>query len=458
MIRHLTAVVSVALILSACAGPKGPDGTQGPPGPKGDTGPGFMTSPSVSAVTPSRLAASLTADVSVSGFATSWTSAAQVSFGQGITVNKVTVGSNTGLLANITVAKDAMPGTRDVKVTDGSQVSTFTGVFTVVPLFDVTPVGTATRGGYWYFDVHANDPDFSFPADTDVAVAPQPTDGGTITADVSSLKPRAAVVQLHSDFLAPLAAYNTTLTWDNSMGKLPLPQFTLGEKVELMLGDGAPLMDVLMDAYESKLVKYTPGTTPGEVVLHVSAGAGSTPQLILLDATGNPQSISGSMGAPGPGNDLVLTGDAMGTYLALSETSGAANAQFTVTAIPMVMAVPEVTPDSSMDTAMPLTFDALASDTGVRVAATNEAAVNHWFKLTAGAGDVGKRFHIREHNANYIWFTFTVHNADGSTFAQQHVSNITNDLYTPAIPAAGDYFLEADGDDDGAYDLIISMQ
>jgi hypothetical protein len=148
----------------------------------------------------------------------------------------------------------------------------------------------------------------------------------------------------------------------------------------------------------------------------------------------------------------------MGTYLALSETSGVANAQFTVTAVPMVTPVPEVTPDRSQDTAMPLTFDALATDTGVRVAATNEASTNHWFKLTAGAGDVGKRFHIREYNGSYIWFTLTVHGSDGSTFAQQHVSNITNDLYTPVIPAAGDYFLEADGDDDGAYDLIISMQ
>lgn len=453
--RHAL-LATLILAVSACQGPKGADGPVGPPGPKGDPGPGGGM-PSVSSVIPSRLANTLSADVAVSGFGTHWTSTSQVSFGAGVKVNKVSVGSETGLVASITVDENAAAGTRDVTVTAGTEVSTFKGVFTVVPLFDAKPIGTASRGGYWYYDVHANDPDFTFSGIVDVSVGPQPTDGGTLTADVTTQKPREVVVQLHADFLAPLTKYHATLSWDNG-GSLQLPEFELGDKSELSLGDGAPLNGVLMMPFESKLVKYTPGSTPAEVVLHVSAGLASQPQLVLLDDTGSAMSTSGSMGAPGPGNDLVITPTMAGQYLVLSETSGAMNAMFTVTAVPGVMAVPEATGNLTQDMAMPLTLASLASDMGVRVAGTSTAFTEAWYKVTAAAGDVGKRLHIRSYNKAYIYFTYTVLKPDGSQLAQQHKSSITNDLYTPPLPAEGDYLISLEGDEDGAYDLIISLQ
>ena len=463
MIRSaLVALSALALTLAACVGQRGADGMtgpEGPPGPKGDTGPGFMTPPSVSAVTPSKLAVTLSTDVTVSGFATNWGAGVQVSFGQGITVNSVKVGSKTGLVANVTVAADAMPGARDVTVTQGTEVSTFTGVFTVVPLFEVTPVGAASRGGYWYFEVRANDPEFGFPSQSDdvtLSVSPSPA-MGEMTAELSVLKPRALVVRVHSDFQAPLVEYSVTLAFDGQ--QLRLPAFELADKQELMLSDTTPLVGMTMRPFESKLIKYTPAATPEPVVLHVSGGLASRWQLILLDANGKPRDTNGSLGAPAPGNDLVITGDLNGTYLMLSEVEGKPSSQFTLTAVTGFNPVTEQEPNDAREMAQALALVLLAGAVGIRIAGNVAVAdESDFYSFMAQAGDVGKRIHVRSYTTDYIWFDTEILAADGSTLASDSVNSITTDFYSPPLPAAGEYFIHFIGDYDGNHDIVISLQ
>jgi hypothetical protein len=69
-------------------------------------------------------------------------SASAVSFGDGITVNSITVNSTTRIIAGITIAAGAAPGTRDISVTTlGGTVSLNNG-FTV----NQAQIGTGPRG------------------------------------------------------------------------------------------------------------------------------------------------------------------------------------------------------------------------------------------------------------------------------------------------------------------------
>jgi hypothetical protein len=63
-----------------------------------------------------------------------------VSFGSGVAVNLVTVASTTELTANISIASNAMVGSRDITVTTNGQAQTLSGGFTVLA---GTPVITA---------------------------------------------------------------------------------------------------------------------------------------------------------------------------------------------------------------------------------------------------------------------------------------------------------------------------
>lgn len=422
----------------------------------GDPGDDFMATPSISAVTPSKLAAGVTTDVSIAGFATSWTSSAQVSFGQGVTVNTVRVGSATGLVANVTVAENAMPGTRDVTVTQGNAMSRFTGVFTVAPYFEVRTIGTATRGGGMRFEVRSNDPEFAFGAATGVSVAVDPAPmAGRITTAVTTT-PRLLAVDVAANLTATLARYTLTLSFSGR--QLALPGFDLGDKVELPLTDAAPLTAITLEPNEKKLIKYTGAAVPVDATLHISMGAGATnARLVLLDVNGEPVDTSGSGGLPAPGNDLVVMADAMGTYLLLEETAGTRTTNVTVTAVATSTA--EVEPNDDSGSAQPLTLEAMGPDQGVRVIADSASSSDlDWYKLTVAAGDVGKRIHLRTYALAYIWFDTQILGPTAMTFATSDIDNKTTDYYSPPITAAGEYTIGLDPDTSGGYHFTLSLQ
>ena len=96
--------------------------------------------PALVSSTPGTGAAGSTLNVVINGAFSSFAQAtSSVSFGNGITVNFVTVANPTQLTANITIATNAAVGPRNITVTSGSQNLTLNNAFTVLP---GTPVVT----------------------------------------------------------------------------------------------------------------------------------------------------------------------------------------------------------------------------------------------------------------------------------------------------------------------------
>ena len=86
--------------------------------------------------------------VRIVGSATNFSQAvSQVSFGAGITVNSVTVTNATTLTAAITIAADAVLGSRTVTVTTGAEVAALSNGFVVLPPGQAQPLTCITNAG-----------------------------------------------------------------------------------------------------------------------------------------------------------------------------------------------------------------------------------------------------------------------------------------------------------------------
>ena len=112
---------------------------------------GAPSAPAILSVTPPIVAAGTTRDVTLSGALTHFGSASVADLGAGVTVNKLTVGSPTTAVANVTVGTGAAIGLRAVSVTTGGE-SAGGGSLLVAPatpavarLVSVSP-GTGARG------------------------------------------------------------------------------------------------------------------------------------------------------------------------------------------------------------------------------------------------------------------------------------------------------------------------
>jgi len=171
-LRAILGILFSATLLgsAACAGDTGPEGPKGPKGDPGsdgsngggDTGGGSSVSETISAVTPSSAFIARTIDVVVSGDNTTWDSSTKVDFGSSVKVNKITVGSPTAILANITVADDADEGAIDIKVGEDTYKGTFS-LKSPVALGD--SAGKADQGGLVLYPA-ARGLDFTTPFDT----------------------------------------------------------------------------------------------------------------------------------------------------------------------------------------------------------------------------------------------------------------------------------------------------
>jgi len=115
--------------------------------------------PTIASVSPSSGKQGATVAVTIIGtnFETGVTTA--VSFGAGITVTSFSVVSSTQITANISLAQNAAPGTRDVTVTNaspGGGTATRTGGFTVEPLTSIEPLPGIVPETYVLHDAFPN--------------------------------------------------------------------------------------------------------------------------------------------------------------------------------------------------------------------------------------------------------------------------------------------------------------
>lgn len=134
------ALPAIAVAFMACGGPSGHDAA--------DAGSveAAPASPSVSGIVPSQVFLARSAQVTISGYATHWTSATKVDFGPGIAVEDLVAASPTALVARVTTTKSTPIGVRDVVVEDGSSRERYAGAFEVVPPVNATFQGTMAQG------------------------------------------------------------------------------------------------------------------------------------------------------------------------------------------------------------------------------------------------------------------------------------------------------------------------
>jgi Quinohemoprotein amine dehydrogenase, alpha subunit domain III len=168
MIRASACGLAVVACFTACSGSAGPAGAKGPAGKTGAQGlPGSQGGPShasVSAIIPDVAYLARSSDVTISGYATTWSLTTRVDLGAGITVTGVHPASPTSLIVGITIDATAATGLRDVTVSDGDAVSTYSAGFDVEPPMTLTWLGETSVASLAYLDVQVTD--LATPLDT----------------------------------------------------------------------------------------------------------------------------------------------------------------------------------------------------------------------------------------------------------------------------------------------------
>ncbi len=125
-----------------------------------------LPNPEVNGVFPASGFIGRTVRVEVSGDSSEWSNAATVNFGDGITVNTVTVASPSALFADITIAPTATEGLHDVTVSDGGSPLVLSQAFELRIPVEIT-ASSAAQGGFGSVSVRNLDLEHPFDTSTD---------------------------------------------------------------------------------------------------------------------------------------------------------------------------------------------------------------------------------------------------------------------------------------------------
>ncbi|MDP1830139.1 MAG: hypothetical protein Q8L48_43145 [Archangium sp.] len=438
MIRRLL-IVSAVVALAACNGPIGPAGPAGADGPAGSTGPagpGYDAPVSISAVAPRSLAVGLTADVTISGYATKWTDQSVVTFGAGITVRNVKAASSSAILATITVAPNAVPGPREVSVREGTVTSTFSG-FEVLPYASLALSGTGIQGGLLRARILVNDPMFVFPANAVFSAG-----AGVSLVRVEKEQARSAEVLLGVDLDAAPGARTV------SLGGAPGVNLSFPDALSVTANtpvDLPALPAMLTFSAPSESVVYNLTNVATGTVLEASEGA-----LLGVLAPDAGWDTSSQVG-----NSLLLL-NATGTVTVFD---GAGDAGVTtVTGVPIPES-PDTEPNDTELTAQ--SFAAIpALLTGSLLTGTVDD--QDWFKVTVPASAVGKRVRMISTSAgvSYDFYVDVIQGGVslGGDWNLYSYTGATRTALSDPIPAAGDLFIALSPYSDGDYSLTLVLE
>lgn len=248
---------------------------------------------SISGVIPGELFAGRTGDVLIVGNGTSWDEGVQVSLGEGVTVESVTVASPTALMVKATADVAAAPGLRDVSV-DGLE---FAGAFEVTSPVALTLQGHTDQGSIAVLKVQ--NLDFAHPFDTTttgdgfltpleyVGVA---VDAGASTAQISSVEPFAMELLLLTDVTAEPGAVDFEVLSgpaDQQVSFRFPAAFEITAREAVALSSGEPATGTIDEPFQSVL--YT-ATADQVSVINFNALADSpdaSPAFAVLPASGS---------------------------------------------------------------------------------------------------------------------------------------------------------------------------
>jgi hypothetical protein len=187
---------------------------------------GCGTDATVSGVFPAEGFSGRTLRVEISGDATEWSGSPGVNFGQGVTVSNVTVASPTSLFADITIADDATPGTRDVTITNDGTF-TLKSSFMIESPMELVFDGMVAQGGAPYFTI--NNRDFETPFDLTSGDTPSGFANLTLTSP-------AGTQFVISDSTAYQLKGFALIDADAMPGPLSVSSGTMGHEVAFNLG------------------------------------------------------------------------------------------------------------------------------------------------------------------------------------------------------------------------------
>jgi hypothetical protein len=254
--------------------------------------------PSVSGASPAIAFLGSTLDVQLQGSNTTWDATTTADFGAGVTVNKLTLVSASALIANITVAKTATAGKRNITVTQGKTMETYTMDFAVSASATITSQGTVSQGSV--INLKLINLDTSVPYDTTNTQDPFSgqitytnlnfTGGTGLTYSVTNATANEADVQIFIDVMATAGAVDLTLA-NGDPNNTPLmttfpAAFTVAARTATTLTPNA--MADFTQPFASTLYKITP--TGANDILNfgiTAASQTSMPLLLLLDSTGS---------------------------------------------------------------------------------------------------------------------------------------------------------------------------
>jgi hypothetical protein len=449
MKRSLSALGALAfMILAACTG------DPGPPGPPG------AGEPSVSAIVPGRAFLARTVDVTISGSGTRWDDATTVSFGDGVTIDRLVVASPTAIVASITVADGAPLGPRDVTVTAGDEISTYKGAFAIDSPLGLSVRGTPAQGSLVF--VTANGKDLSTPFDTtsEGGLFSAPSFLGIAIDDIAGAEIEVSNVSLYKvDFLVILdvdaAPGPRPLTLMSGLAEeeqisFPSPAgFDVAAREPVALVSGTWVEGNVETPFESHLYTFTPSAGLSIVDVDVQSNeldAGG----LLLPASGRfADRLTGFTTAT-----MFLSSSADRYYVVAMDLSGGTGRYGVTARSTAATGVSEAASNDTSDVAQ-----ALASLPAVVQNATlSSEADEDWYQITATAAEVGKRLRIStvpgDPGTDTVVEAFL---ADGTTpFGDAVDDNYHETFISPAIPAAESYLIRITASTESAYSAAQS--
>jgi hypothetical protein len=395
----------------------------------------------VSGVFPSEAFIGRSVRVEISGDQTGWSDAAVANFGEGITVQSISVASPSALFAEITIAPEAPAGLRDVTVTDGGATLTLEQSFELVSPVDFKIEGTLAQGSVAFITINNLDFANQFDAATDAdgffinTSLEGPTGTSFQINEVTSFSISAAML---IDVDAAPGAITVTSGAEDAVVS-PGPELAIATRAPTALVAGTPGTGMQEVAFGTQLFEFTPGS--GSVALTAVARSDSpdaAPSLIILPASGSFADGFELFPITGFFGDIVQEGlalvatDAPKFYAVYFDGSGATGYQFSVDANATTLAaVDEVgTPHGTNGTAQAVVVNQMIDNASL--GAEDEIDI---YRLPVTAADVGKRVRIITIGGDPLTDTLIEVLAGAETLGESSDAGFGEDFTSAPIPA-----------------------
>lgn len=353
------------------------------------------TDPSASGVFPAAGFLGRQMRVQISGDATEWGASTKVNFGEGVTVDSITVSSPTALFANITISDTAPVGLRDVVVTGGDNV-TLQEAFEIESPISITFRGNAAQGSVGVLDIVNHD--FETPFDTTstgdgfftplvyTGMTAQAGNGVRITFD--NVTPYGASATVLMDIDAVTGAFSIVSGQAGKTTSFPLgADLAIAPRTAMALTAGMNVSAMAAKPYDSFLYEFTSGTGPALAQFRVSStSADANPRLAIMPASGHFDDL---LGASNSFSRLAMTGEKF--YIVLFDFTGEL-ATYQTRAGSAVLNIVSMDTEPGNNTAAGATTCPLPCM--VKDAQLASKTDEDWFKFTSGANDAGKLLRV----------------------------------------------------------------